>query len=75
MKVNTRRVGVAALALVVCLAVSPVAFAVQPHDAAVGIRERIIRIIKKLKTFGGLTSFEDTIGPPRPSPTPTTSTP
>ncbi|HYK04501.1 MAG TPA: hypothetical protein VE974_22305 [Thermoanaerobaculia bacterium] len=71
MKVNTRRVGVAALTLVVCLSISPVASAVQPGDAFVGIREKIVRILKKLKTFGGLTSFEDTIGPPRPTPTTT----
>ncbi len=70
MNVNTRRVGVAALALVVCLSISPVAAAVQPNQGFVGIREKVIRIIKKLKTFGGLTSFEDTIGPPRPSTAP-----
>ncbi|MEA2464964.1 MAG: hypothetical protein QOJ98_2711 [Acidobacteriota bacterium] len=70
MNVNTRRVGVAALALVICLSISPVAAAVQPNDAFVGIRERITRILKKLKNFGGIATFEDTIGPPRPTPTP-----
>jgi len=66
MNVNTRRVGVAALALVVCLAISPVASAVQPNDTLFSVRERIIRILKKLKTFGGTTAHVDFPMPPRP---------
>jgi hypothetical protein len=66
MNVNTRRVGVAALALVVCLTISPVAVAVQPNDAFVGIREKITRILKKLKTFGGVSVLQDFPQPPKP---------
>jgi hypothetical protein len=68
MKMNTRRVGVAALALVVCLSISPVAAAVQPNDALFGIREKIIRIFRKLKTFGPTVVFSDVPQPPRPTP-------
>jgi hypothetical protein len=71
MKVNTRRVGVAALALVVSLSISPIAAAVQPGDAVVGIREKIVRVLKKLNPFGSITIFEDNPGPPKPTPSPT----
>ena len=68
MKVNTRRVGVAALALVVCLSFSPVAAAVQPDDGFAGIRGKIVQILKKLKTLGSVTVFSDFPMPPRPTP-------
>ena len=66
MKVNSRRAGVAALALVVCLSISPVALAVQPNDAFSGIREKVTRLLKKLKTFGGITAEVDFPHPPKP---------
>jgi len=66
MKVNSRRVGVAALTLVLCLSISPVATAAQPDGWT--IRETITRILKKLKTFGGITLNSDQPGPPRPTP-------
>lgn len=66
MKVNTRRVGVAALALVVCLSISPVAAAVQPNDSLVNLREKVSRIFKKLKTLGGVIAFSDGLQPPKP---------
>jgi hypothetical protein len=68
MKVKTHRAGIAALALVVCLSFSPVAAAVQPNDGAVGVREKIVRILKKLKTLGSVTVFTDFPVPPRPTP-------
>lgn len=68
MKVNTRRVGVAALALVVCLSISPVAAAVQPNDTLFSIRDTITRILKKLKTLGGVALNNDFPQPPRPTP-------
>ena len=68
MKVNTRRVGVAALALVVCLSISPVAAAVQPNDVLFSIREKVTRILKKLKTFGPAAVLSDSPVPPRPTP-------
>jgi hypothetical protein len=65
MKLKTRRVGVAALALVLCLSISPVATAAQP-DGFLTIRETITRILKKLKTFGGITAQVDFPHPPKP---------
>jgi hypothetical protein len=67
MKVNTRRVGVAALALILCLSVSPAATAAQP-DGFMTIRETITRLLKKLRTFGGIALNSDQPGPPRPTP-------
>jgi hypothetical protein len=66
MKSNTRRVGVATLVLVVCLAISPAAAAVQPNDASVSIRETITRILKKLKKIGSIGVLQDFPGPPKP---------
>jgi hypothetical protein len=66
MKVNTRRVSVAALALVVCLSISPVAAAAQPDHPLFNIREKVTRILKKLKTLGDITVFTDFPTPPKP---------
>lgn len=64
MKSHIRRAGVAALTLVVCLAFSPVATA-KPIDGPT-LREKIIQIVKKLRTFAGTKTFEDFPAPPKP---------
>jgi hypothetical protein len=68
MKVITRRVSVAALALVVCLSISPIAAAAQRDQPLLQFREKISWLLKKLKTFGGIVAFEDNPGPPKPTP-------
>ena len=59
----------AALALVLCLSVSPVleAKVLRDRDYDGGISERIVRTIKTVqKFFSGLSSNNDTLTPPRP---------
>jgi hypothetical protein len=59
---------VAALALVVCLSYSPTATAIsaRDRDAITGPRERIVRIVKKVKNFfRGISSHDEWI-PPKP---------
>ena len=65
---NRKYLRVAALALVVFLSVSPAAMAEHQRDRDVisGPRERVVRIVKKVKNFlRGLTS-QDEWTPPRP---------
>lgn len=64
MKSHIRRAGVAALTLVVCLAFSPVA-AARPVDGPT-LREKIVKIVKKLRMFAGVKTFEDFPTPPKP---------
>jgi hypothetical protein len=67
MKTGFRRMSVAALTLVVCLSLSPVAAAAVTRDHDDDLREKIVRILKKAqKFFGSITSLEDAIQPPRP---------
>lgn len=62
---RNRRVSVA-LALVLCLFLSPLSSAAPRRDHDDDLREKIVRILKKAqKFFGGLTSDEDIL-PPRP---------
>ena len=65
MKSKFQRAGTAALALVVCLSLAPIATAARPGDGF-DLRERIAKIIKKIKTLPGIRVFEDTPGPPKP---------
>ncbi|HEX8254912.1 MAG TPA: hypothetical protein VF846_17335 [Thermoanaerobaculia bacterium] len=64
MKSKFVRAGVAALTLVVCLSISPVA-AAAPGDGSADLRERIIRAVKKLKNIR-ITILEDFPLPPKP---------
>jgi hypothetical protein len=67
MKTGYRRVSVAALTLVVCLSLSPVAAAAVSRDHNDDLRTKIVRMLKKAqKFFGSITSQEDAITPPRP---------
>jgi hypothetical protein len=67
---NRRRyLRVAALAVFLYLSVSPIASAAQKRDRDVIVdpRERIVRVIKKVRNFfRGLTSEDDGLTPPRP---------
>ena len=68
MNTRHRRASLAALALVVSLTLSPVASAsALDWDGELRFRDRVVRIVKHLKRFfGGATSFEDALNPPRP---------
>ncbi|HYI08238.1 MAG TPA: hypothetical protein VEK57_04125 [Thermoanaerobaculia bacterium] len=67
MKTGYRRVSVAALTLVVCLSLAPVATAAVSRDHDDDLRAKIVRMLKKAqKFFGSITSLEDNITPPRP---------
>jgi hypothetical protein len=65
---NRNYLRVSALALFLYLSVAPVAVARQrDHDVFTGPGERIIRIIKKVRTFfRGISSQEDLPVPPIP---------
>lgn len=58
----------AALALFVCLSIAPLAMAApQSRDDDFNVRDRIERVIKKVrKFFGGITSLDELPLPPRP---------
>ena len=64
MKSSTYRAGVAALAIIVCLSLAPVASAA-PGDRF-DVREKIAKIIKKLKSLPGIKTMEDDPLPPKP---------
>jgi hypothetical protein len=64
---STRRTGAAVLALAIALTISPAMLAQLPREREPrDVRERIIRIIKKV--FGGFTSNDDLVPvtPPKP---------
>jgi hypothetical protein len=65
MKSNMYRAGAAALALVVCLSLAPIATAARPGDRF-DVREKIAKILKKLKSLPGIWVMEDVPGPPKP---------
>jgi hypothetical protein len=58
----------AALALVLCLSISPLAIAApQSRDDDFTVRDRIELVIKKIRRFfGGITSLDELPLPPRP---------
>jgi hypothetical protein len=58
----------AALALFVCLSTAPLAIAApQSRDDQFTVRDRIERVIKKVRRFfGGITSLDELPIPPRP---------
>lgn len=67
MSIRVRKLSVAALALVVCLSLSPVASAAVERDQDLDLREKIVRILKKAqKLLGGIASQTDSITPPKP---------
>lgn len=66
---NHRRWGAAALILVFCLAGAPLASAKpfrEGSDPDPG--ERVVRVIKKVKKFFGISTLDDFPEPPRPKP-------
>jgi hypothetical protein len=66
MNIRVHRVSAAALALVLCLSLSPAASAAVNRDDPGDLREKVVRILKKAqKFFGSITSLDDLI-PPRP---------
>lgn len=72
MKGHHHRASLAALALFVCLVISPAASAAAPWDHGIDLSERIARIVRKIqkivggKVFGGITSDNIVPGPPKP---------
>jgi hypothetical protein len=68
---NRKYSRVAALAIFLCLSLSPVAMAAPPRDRDViaGPGERVVRIAKKIKNlFRGFISQDDGLYPPVPKP-------
>ena len=67
MKRNHYRLSAAALALLVCLSVTPVTAAAEPSLGGSGFRQDIIRIFKKIqKKLSGITTLTDFPLPPKP---------
>lgn len=71
MKLNTRRMSAATLALVLSLYLAPSLSAAPNRDQDLDLRERIVRIIKKIQSHllggsSGVTILEDAPVPPRP---------
>ncbi len=65
MKSKKFRVSAAALALAICVSISPIATAA-PADREMDVRERIVRVIKKVQRLLGIGTCEETPLPPRP---------
>jgi hypothetical protein len=64
-----RHLSAGALALIVSLSISPVVFAVQPQRPGdePEVRERIVRVIKKIsKILHGVTTLDEYPVPPKP---------
>lgn len=67
MKRYHHRLSAAALALIVCLSVSPVAAAAQPNLADTDFVRQVVRMFKKLqKKLTGIASLSDYPTPPKP---------
>lgn len=66
MKRYHHRLSAAALTLIVCLSISPVAAAAQP-DLGADFAQKVVRFFKKVqKKLTGITTLTDFPGPPRP---------
>lgn len=67
---NRKYSRVAALAIFLCLSVSPVSMAAQrDRDVIDGPRERVVRIAKKIKNLvRGFITQDDSLYPPVPKP-------
>ena len=65
MKSNSHRAGVAAFALAIALSSGPVALAA-PGDHQEDVRAKIVRIVKNLQKFFGVTALEEYPAPPKP---------
>ena len=68
---NRKYSRVAALAIFLCLSLSPVAMAAsqRERDVLVGPGERVVRFVKRVKNlFRGLTTHDDSLYPPIPKP-------
>jgi hypothetical protein len=65
MKTNSRRAGVAALALVIALSAGPAALAA-PGDRPEDVRAKIVRLLKNLQKSLGVTILDDLPSPPKP---------
>ena len=68
MKSSHRAANAVVLALVICLSAVPASAAEPLHrDYEYEVRERVVRVIKKVRQFfGGITGLEDVPMPPRP---------
>jgi len=69
MNFNRYRLGAAALALVLCVSISPVATAAgQRRDDDPSLRQTIVKVIQKIRGIfgGGVVVNEDFPQPPRP---------
>jgi hypothetical protein len=66
---KNRRWGAAALTLVFCLAGAPLAYGKAFREGAdPDPGERIVRVVKKIKKFFGISTLDDFPEPPRPKP-------
>lgn len=66
MKIKYCRSGAAALLVVVCLAVSPVATAAPFFGRDLDVRDRVERIVMKIKKIFNISSLDNSIVPPKP---------
>ena len=68
MKISRSRLGAAALALVLCVSISPVASAAgRRRSDDPSFRETIIKVVLKIRgIFGGVAANDDFPDPPRP---------
>jgi hypothetical protein len=65
MKSKSYRLSAAALALVICVSIAPASYAgKQTKDFEV--REKVVKFLKKLQSFFGVTSLDDFPQPPKP---------
>lgn len=65
MKSSKIRAGAAALTLVVCLSVAPVALAVPGEDRSEEVRAKVWRLLKQFKKFS-VSILQDQPVPPKP---------
>ena len=67
MKSTKLRVSAVALAFAIALSIAPASAAVPVYKDFDRVRDPIVRVIKKIRTFfGSITSQEDLPQPPRP---------
>lgn len=66
MKIKYCRSGAAALLVVFCLAVSPVATAAPFFGRDLDVRDRVERVVMKIKKIFQIGTLADTLTPPKP---------
>jgi hypothetical protein len=65
MKSKSYRLSAAALALVICVSIAPAGYAAK-QSKDFDVREKVVRFLKKLQVFIGVSSLDDLPQPPRP---------